>query len=567
MVGPNGPFTIGVNEKGRYFAKAPRNMLDFFVTHFNEFGSRTFIVYENERYTFSQVWELSKKLSVLLQKSFGVKKGDRVSIAMRNYPEWCISFFAIALCGAVVTPLNSWWKENELAYGLEDSGSKVIFCDQQRAEYVSRIINSGNKSVSAIVVRGKFKTGGGLFAYEDIIQEVRSLASVPDDHIKQISASVQPTDPLLIMYTSGTTGNPKGVVLSHRATVNQMEMGKFLTFVGEKVAQLPGMDPVPVVEQHAILCPVPLFHVTASHHIFLQSLLVGRKLVLVWKWNAEAALKIIQDEKITNWTAVPTMAADIMDHPKFKDYDTSSLLTLGAGGAATPVSQVPKAVKQFKNAMPSSAYGLTETSGAVCVNMGYGYILTPTSVGAPFPIVETKVLDLETGQPLPPGERGELYLKSNLNMDGYWNKAEATAEVLKDGWFKTGDVAILDEFGRIFIVDRAKDIIIRGGENISCSEVETAFYSHPAVKECSVFSLPDERLGEIPGVLVFLKSPATAAELIEHVKPLLAGFKTPHVNHVYFTNQPLPRGATGKILKRAIRDKIIAEHFKIKSSL
>jgi len=494
---------------------------------------------------------------LLLKQKYGVNAGDRVAIAMRNYPEWCFSFFACGSIGAIAVPINSFWKGKEMCYGLQDSGSKILFCDYQRYKEIQPFISSMGTTV--IVVRAPSDVQlESAVRYEQLMQHANPSARPSDEDLSVLANTIDTDDAAMIMYTSGTTGNPKGVVLTNRGIINQMEVGRMLTLVQEKIFELPGMPPMPEVAQHCILCIVPLFHVTGSHHNFLQSLVVGRKFVLMYKWDAETALQLIEKERVTAWTGVPTMALDIMEHPAFNRYDTSSLLSVGSGGAPTPASQVKRTAETFKNGLPTSAYGLTETNGAVCYNSALSYLRKPTSCGTPFPIVEVKVVDLDTGATLGPNERGELLIRSNLVMKEYWNKPEATAKAItEDGFFRSGDIATIDSEGFIYIVDRAKDIIIRGGENISCTEVEDVIYTNKAVRECAVFGIPDDRLGEVVGVLVMLRKPCSSTELVDFLKGKLAPFKIPSPSHVYFTDKPLPRGATGKIMKRAIKAKIL----------
>eukprot|EP01126_Amoeba_proteus_P020275 TRINITY_DN2067_c0_g1_i7.p1 TRINITY_DN2067_c0_g1~~TRINITY_DN2067_c0_g1_i7.p1 ORF type:complete len:347 (-),score=79.99 TRINITY_DN2067_c0_g1_i7:1540-2580(-) len=320
-------------------------------------------------------------------------------------------------------------------------------------------------------------------------------------------------------------------------------------------------DPLSVSpHQPCSICAIPLFHVTACHHIFLSSFVEGRKIVLMYKWNSTSALKLIEQERCTTWAGVPTMVQDLLTDPSFSHYDLSSLQSVGAGGAPTPPSLVPAVVEKFK-ADASIGYGMeTETNGGIAFNKGLNYVNKPRSCGSPWPIVEVKVIDLETGEDLGKNRRGELCIKSSLNMKEYWNKPEATRKVfLEDRWLRTGDIAEIDDDGFIYIVDRAKDLIIRGGENISCAEVEGAFYTHPAVHECSAFAIPDERLGEVVGLMVYVdpRHHATAEELIHHVNGKLAHFKIPDISCVFFTPEPLPRGGTGKIDKKSIRQDVV----------
>jgi len=311
-----------------------------------------------------------------------------------------------------------------------------------------------------------------------------------------------------------------------------------------------------------MICPVPLFHVTATHHIFLSSFSTGRKCVLMPKWDAGEALRLIETERPNGWTGVPTMVQDLMQHPDFLKRDTSSLTNVGAGGAPTPKSQVFQVGTKFKAAGPTQGYGLTETNAGIAIISGDTYVLKPGSTGQPFPCVEVKIVDLDTGKEVKAGARGEVCIRSPQLFKEYWNKPKATAEVMTpDGWFKSGDVGLLDNEGFLYIVDRAKDIIIRGGENISCAEVESAFFHHPTVQEVAVFGMPDERLGERTAAMIMFKEGknASPAELVESVRTHLAPFKIPRPEDVFFSREPLPRGATGKTQKRDIKARVLKE--------
>jgi len=556
LLGPNGPFAVGQDERGKFFVHAAKTLGHYYLQQMPQFFDNTFLVFEKERYTYKQTWNITKGLNHVLKTKFGLQKGDRVAITLRNYPEWCFAFLGATVSGIIAVPINSWWGTTELKYGFTDSGSKVVVCDYTRFSSIKSFIDELNIQVIVVRSNGREINHKNVHRFEDLLASVNAEA-IPDDSV--IDQTVQENDDAVIMYTSGTTGLPKGVIQTHKGITNQLKSGDFYTTVQLKVAQLPGMPPLPNVSQHAIVCAVPLFHSTATHHIFLPSLNNGRKLVFMFKWDAEEALKIIQTEKITHWTGVPTMLLDLMEHPKFSQYDTSSLVALGAGGAPTPPSQVIRTKQTFKSGFPTNAYGLTETNGAVTVNSSLNYLRKPSSVGLAMPIVELKVVDLDSGEDVGLNKRGEILIKSSLNMRGYWNKPEATAKVLSpDNWFKSGDVGVIDDEGFVYIVDRAKDIIIRGGENISSAEVETAFYTHPAVRECAVFGLPDERLGEVVAIMIYNRSPVTSTELLNHVKDSLAAFKIPPASNVFFTNEALPRGGTGKIQKREIRDRVLA---------
>lgn len=558
LVSPDGPFTIALNEKGRYFPKAPPSMLHFYVNAFEKYRKETFIVYRDERFSFQETWEISLDIGVLLKNKLGVQPEDRVAIAMRNFPEWCFCFLGIGSIGAINVPVNSFWTGQEMCYGLQDSGSKVLFCDYGKYKEIESFIE--NLGIHVIVNRAPKNVSlkKSAIRYEDFINQ-RNIDQRPShDDLLRLGEKIQPNDAAIIMYTSGSTGKPKGVVLTHRGVVSQMETFALNVGVRQKVAELiPDIvDLDTSTYQPCVLCVVPLFHGTGSHHNFLTSLVIGRKLVLLYKWDPEIALQLVEKERVSNWSGVPTMIADIINHPSFKKYDTSSLLNVGSGGAATPKSQVFKTNEAFKNGTAATAYGLTETNGAICINYGEDYMKRPTSCGVPFPIVEVKVVDLESEKDLQPNQMGELWIKSNLVMREYWNKPNATKKVLtSDGYLRSGDIATVDEEGFIYIIDRAKDIIIRGGENISCTEVENAIYTHPNVYECAVFGLQHERLGEVVGALIFLKSSNTTAdEIVSYLNGKLAPFKIPSSENIFFTDKPLPRGATGKIQKRAIKE-------------
>eukprot|EP01001_Neometanema_parovale_P013166 NODE_952_length_1971_cov_6.617965_g902_i0.p1 GENE.NODE_952_length_1971_cov_6.617965_g902_i0~~NODE_952_length_1971_cov_6.617965_g902_i0.p1 ORF type:complete len:591 (-),score=105.14 NODE_952_length_1971_cov_6.617965_g902_i0:147-1919(-) len=550
LTGPNGPHTIGrLNIKGVNclgFTKGDRVLREFFDRKFAAHGDKTWVVFEKERLTFNDVRDKAAALAHQMYHEFGIRSGDRVGVAMRNMPEWCISFVAITAMGAVAVPLNSWWKGNELVYALKHSGMKLLCCDdgclQRIVPFMSEL------KLQTILCRS---TKPHPNHFKDVVAAGRGR-SFPPTHTN--------TDEMaLLMYTSGTTGNPKGAMLSHRGVLQQMQMAEFGLAVAERMGVPTPPDPP------CVIAPVPLFHVTGCHHIFLSSLIRGAKLVLMGKWDAGVALRLIEEERPTDWTSVPVMIQDMLQHPDFAKRDTSSLLSVGGGGAPTPPSQGRETFKAFPNALPGQGYGLTETNGAFCANSRLAYQAKPESAGLPFPICELEVLGEESGKPVPLGQRGELVVKSALNMMGYWNNEEATKAAIitlngDPGWFRTGDVVTMDEIGYVCIVDRAKDIIIRGGENIGSAEVEAAFYEHPAVKECAIFAMPHQRLGEVPTAMILLKEGETASaeSLADFAKGKLAAFKVPTPQDILFTTEPLPRGGTGKIQKRDIKQQLLA---------
>lgn len=502
-------------------------------------GDRDFVAYREQRYSFAETWARSAALGAALQSKYGVAPGDRVAIASRNNPEWMMAFIAIVSIGAVAVPMNAWWTTEELEYGIEDSGSRVVVADAERAarlvpiaeRYDLQIISVGDVS-SLAVATGDF----------DALQAEFAGAAMPE-------VAVAPEDDATIMYTSGSTGHPKGAVSTHRAILAALWSWMLLGTVNKMLAGDSEGQSLPP----AGLLTIPLFHCTASHSAFLLSLLIGRKLAIMHKWDVQEALRLIEAERITWFNGVPTMSAELQAAARDTERDISSLVDIFSGGAARPPDQVDKIASTFKRAAPGIGYGLTETNAIGAVNAGAAYVANPASTGRIVPAVtEFKIIDAD-GNKLPVGERGELCIKSTANCRGYWNKPEATREAFIDGWFHTGDVAYLDEHGFLYIVDRIKDIIIRGGENISCIEVEAAIHRHPAVLEVAVFGLPDERLGEVVAAVVVLRpgQEVTAGELQDYLREHLAAFKVPA--HIWLQREQLPRIASGKIFKRQLK--------------
>jgi len=543
----------------RCFVRAPVNLREFYEQCLLRRPSQEFIVFHDERYTFQQFWESVAALGAALVKDLEVLPGDRVAISMRNSPEWCVSLVAVTAVGGVAVPTNSWWLQDELKYGLSDSESKVLLCDDLIYDRVAAVLPS--LGVQAILCRSaKHALPPGVAAFSALVAKHQGAAC--PQCVRQADEAA------LIMYTSGTTGNPKGVVQTHRGVCNQLMSMLLDEERGAKFREGLRAAGVAVRLQRApgcVICPVPLFHVTASHHIFLEGIARGNKLVIMDKWDAGVALKLIERERATSWNGVPTMVRDLMEHPDFEKTDTSSLKSLGGGGAPTPPSQAALVPKKFKGAAPGQGYGMTELNGGIVGIGGELYLSKPTSVGKPGPIVDYAVIDVDSGKRLVgPWQRGELVVRSPLCLGHYWKKEKATNETIialegSYGWVRTGDVVELDEDGFIYIKDRAKDIIIRGGENISCAEVEAAFFEAvPSIMECACFGIKDDRLGEVVGLMVHMKAgeKAIAEELVASVSGKLAAFKRPLPQHVYFSPEPLPRGATGKTLKREIRDAV-----------
>lgn len=529
----------------RNFAALPANLGEYFTVMLQH-AQKDFAVYLKERYTYTEGYQHSCEFGAALLERYRLSKGDRVAILSRNNPQWMMAFIGTTAVGGVAVPMNAWWTTEELDYGFADSGARIVVADRAR---VKRLLPIAKKyGLQIIAIDDCSDLGVEQTPFAELLRDHHG-ASMP-------AVEVALDDYATIMYTSGSTGHPKGSLSSHRGVLSAlyswMCMGVATKIAATQEVREQGLSP-------AALVTIPLFHCTGSHSAFMLSLVVGRKMVIMHKWDAEEALRLIEAEKITWFNGVPTMSAELQAAAETTDRDISSLTEIMAGGAARPPDQVKKISGTFKKSVPGIGYGLTETNALGTVNAGAFYIARPDSAGRAVPAVTEFRIVGEDGAELPAGERGELCIKSPANILGYWNKPEATAEAFVDGWFHTGDVAYLDEDGFLYIVDRIKDIIIRGGENISCLEVEAAIYAHPGVNEAVVFGLPDDRLGEIVGAAVVMREgiEMNAETLRDYLTERLAGFKIPA--HIWFRTEQLPRIASGKIFKRQIKADYTAE--------
>ena len=547
LTGPGAPFaTKEIELEGRtleVFERTPKSLREVFETA-RERADDTFLVYEDERWSFGEVMRHSDALGALLIETYGLKQGERVAIAMRNYPEWIVSFAGITSVGCISVSMNAWWTAEEMAYGIEDCGASVLSVDPERAKVAAE--TAAKLGVKLVVVRSD---GAALPAGADRWEEVLPLGSALPD------IDVQSDWDATILYTSGTTGFPKGAVATHRgicSALSAFAVGAVINAVRfPKEAEENAKTPT------SFILIVPLFHVTGCVPVMMSCFAAGYKLVMMYKWSAERALELIERERVTRFVGVPTQSWDMLESPDFATRDTSSLTNVGGGGAPAPPELVKRIDKSFSRGRPGIGYGMTETNAYGPQNGGDDYMRKPTSSGRPAPTMKVRITD-DAGNELPVGEVGEIWFHGPMLIRGYWNKPEATAETIVDGWLRSGDLGSVDEEGCVYVSDRAKDMVLRAGENVYCAEVEAAIYEHPAIYEAAVYGLPHERLGEEVGVSILLKADATleADELRSFLKEHIAAFKIP--SYVEFRSEQLPRGATGKILKRQIRDEVAA---------
>jgi long-chain acyl-CoA synthetase len=540
LTGPGAPFAIVEGEAHgqpvKCFENAPKSLRALFDGARARSGE-IFLVYEDERWTFGDVMTRVDEIASLLVERYGVAPGDRVAIAMRNYPEWICTFAATTSIGAIAVCMNAWWTPDEVQYGLADSGARVLVADRERAERAEGVLRAGVRGV--LVRGGEGATPKGFERLEDVLTPGASMPSV----------DVDPQSDATILYTSGTTGRPKGAVSTHFAVTNALMA--FACRAMTNVLMKPPSEPHPFPTSFILV--VPLFHVTGLVPVMLSCFAAGYKLVMMYKWIPERALELIERERITTFVGVPTMSWDLLESPEFEKYDTSSLANVGGGGAPAPPELVQRIEKGFRRGRPGIGYGMTETTAYGPQNAGDDYLRKPRSTGRAVPVLEMRVTDAE-GRVLPPGEVGEIWFRGPNLIRGYWNRPEATAETIVDGWLRSGDLGRIDEEGFIFVEDRAKDMVLRGGENVYCAEVEAVLYEHDAVYEAAVFGLPHERLGEEVAAAVLLREGVqlSVEALQQHIGAKLAAFKVPSVIEIADTQ--LPRNASGKILKRDLRD-------------
>ena len=556
LTGPGAPFEITdaevLGQPSRIFANLPPTLRSLFEMLKQRPADDVYIVFEDERWTNVEVLTSINEIAHVLVERYDIKKGDRVAIDMRNFPEWITAFGAATSIGAIAVSVNAWWTGPEIEFGLVDAGAKVLITDRERVDRIGDRLSALN--IPGLVIRAEGELPAGCDHLADVVTPGAPMPAV----------DVAADDDATILFTSGTTGVPKGAVSTNRAVLSGLFAFACRTTV-EAIRWAPDTPPDPATAPAPIppcfILTVPLFHVTGCVPVMLGSVATGAKLVMMHKWDPLRALQLIDREKVTNFVGVPTMSQDLISHPDFDKYDTSSLKNVGGGGAPMAPELVRKIEGSFAGkASPQLGYGLTETNGYGPGNTGPDYMEKPSSTGRVVPIMQVKIVDPNDSEQ-PNGEVGEVCLAGPMLIRGYWNRPEATAETIRNGWLHTGDLGYLDDEGFLYVVDRIKDMVLRGGENVYCSEVEAAIFEHDGIHEVAVFGLPHDRLGEevvaaiypTPGTTIDLD--ALSAFLAERIAP----FKIP--SKWFIRNEPLPRGATGKILKREIRDLILDGNF------
>lgn len=535
LTAPGAPFEIGERDGLRQFLRAPVD-LNAMIETARVHGAKTFIVEEaddgtDRRLSFDEVFALRDRLVPLLQ----IHRGERVAICMRNRTEWIVGFLAVVKAGGIAALLNSRGSPAELVAMIHEVTPELVLADGERA----RLIREGGYT-------------GRMFdltrPYDDA--EIERRGHVPAD----APGAAGPDDACVILFTSGTTGRVKGAVLSHRNLITglvsvQLSGMQVLHAMAERLG-MPVQAMLQHMPQQAAILVYPLFHISGLGSAFLSPLLAGSKLIVMRRWDAVKALHYVAEEKVTMFTGVPTMLWDVLQNARAQNADLSSLRNIASGGQALPVNLLNEMRELCPQAMMGTGYGMTECSGAIAQAVGEDFIRQPTAAGRVLPLVDVKIVGTD-GSSLPVGQAGEIVVRGAQVMQGYWNRPDDTAAVLSpDGWLNTGDVGLLDEDGYVFIVDRKKDMVISGGENIYCAEVERVLGEMPHVTECAAFGIPDDRLGEMLVCVVRARDTNEDA-VIRWVAERLAKYKAP--GHVAFATESLPRNHVGKVDKVALR--------------
>lgn len=546
LMAPGAPAETIMVERGGVdmpmLKNVPATLVQYFAHFCAEHRDTPFLVDGDCRLSFGESWDAARHVAAGLIARHGVKKGDRVGIAARNSANWIIAYMGIVVAGGCATLLNGFSSGEELAEQLALVDCKLVLADHARAARLE-----GHAHPAKIL------------PLNHNCDPATGLAVCWADPVDVTLPEIVPADYATVLYTSGSTGKSKGALADHLGVTQGACNFAMQTLMAFTYLSSGGNAPT---DQPCALVAVPLFHVTGEIPVFLQSFALGRKMVLMPKWDAGEALRLMDQERVTYFVGVPLMSYELATHPDRDKYDLSACSGFAAGGAPRPPEHVSKLKESFPEGFPLIGYGLTETNAVGCTNLNENYLAKPSSTGKPSrPLVEAAILD-DAGNSLPQGQMGEICFRSICNFIGYWNNSDATAAAFTaDRFFRTGDLGYLDEDGYVFIVDRKKDIIIRGGENIASIEVEEAIYAHDGVAECSVFGIADARYGEVPAAVVLPKAGKTLAldELREFLLSRIAPFKVPLLGHMRLAPESLPRLGTQKIDKRAVRSAYSAE--------
>jgi acyl-CoA synthetase (AMP-forming)/AMP-acid ligase II len=542
----------------RVFKNAPPTMRAFWELTAG-YADRDYIVYEDERYTYAEVAATVRSLAHHLRDAHGVTNGDRVAISMRNFPEWVMTYWATVSLGAAVVGMNAWWTSEEMKFGMTDAQPKVAVVDDERIERLLPVLEDirAESPMHVISVRSDRELPADCSRWSDVVDGSTAPTELP-------AAEIDPDDDVCIFYTSGTTGFPKGAQLTHRGSVHNVMNLVFMSLTAataeakaKAAGDIEGKEMgnlTDAASQPVYMAPTPLFHVTANNCLLQPCTLVGGKIVLTYKWDPTRALELIEREGVTTFSGVPTMSRELISHPDWEKRNTSTIQGMGGGGAALQPDLVEKIDKSLSKGAPSTGYGLTETHGIVTANAAKFFVEKPASCGRAVPVCDVKLVDDEGNEvEMTPEARGQLCVRGPIVVKGYINRPDA----IREGWFNTGDIAMVDDDGFIYIVDRAKDMVLRGGENVYSAEVEAAIYQNEAVAEAAVFGVPDDRLGEEVGVAIYLHpgSSLIAEQLQEFLGASIAKHKVPR--YVWILDEQLPRNASGKFLKRDLKERLI----------
>lgn len=546
LIAPGSPFEVVSPAEGgaRFFRHTAYNLVEA-IDAGRVHGEREFLVWQAQRLTFAEYFDQVDRLAGQMVACFDLRPGERVAIAMRNQPAWLVAFAAIQRCGGVCVPLNSWGLRDELLHGLQDSGARVLLCDEPRLSVLQDDLAGDQLPTIVVGTERQVQLPEYCLRYEDLLADARLPVPV---------VNIDPDAPALILYTSGTTSRAKGVVSSHRAICQALAALEFQS----AFCALSSPELISGVIQSGYppttLMAVPLFHVSGLHAQFLSAMRSGRRLLLMYKWDVERALDLISEEHCTQFSGAPVMMQQLLASPRFGSEQTASLFGLGLGGGASSSGLLAEMIARKPEAICGSGYGLTESNGIGAAIGGDQFVYKPATAGWPLPIVDVRIGD-DPQQPLPNGSSGLIWLRSPTLMSGYWNLPQASTEALHDGWLDTGDIGYLDEEGFLCITGRLKDLINRGGEKISAAEIEACVSEMPGVDEAAAFAIPDTVLGEAVALVIHGNTGQMPdqEQVCAFIAQRLAGYKVPA--RVYSQAEPLPRNATGKVLKSALKER------------